>query len=621
LRTFIFIALGLTAGALHWLPGDAPNAHLKLAAAQEAPPLRTVLGPATDKPPTTPKKARKKTNNKGSSAAPGVSMSIAVPPSEKVKLLPTAIDLAADNTLHPEIVKGIYLRLGGDLLLTKLRLLTPRGRALLTVLQEVGSHGLNPKDYPVGDLSSSRLADDTAAAKRDTTLVAAMVRYVIDFKVLTKAHPRLTDKDPQKVILANAQRIEDAVVALFPDPAAGLKALWPEHADYEAVRTALRRYQTLAGGNMPLLPKGRALRKRLKGKRIGILKQRLKFEGYLEGVLNDEYDDATEQAVMQFQRLHHLTQDGKVGRWTRKNINITMKARVRQLKLSLQRWREFAALHSGLPHYMRVNLPAYQLELYRDGKKYREHRIIIGKNRLDYDRMKWVQGYINRTPMFKSAIYKIQINPVWLIPPRIRDRELSSDVSVLRRKGIRTMASIAGGTVLVQSAGKHNALGRVKFMLKNTQNVYLHDTNMPWLFKNAERDYSHGCVRVENALDLARALALDLGEMPVKRFNKYLEHGYPHPVKLKHPLPVLVDYNTVHINAKGELVLLPDIYHYDYAYFRDKLPVYEKTRYGSLAMKPRQVPRIPFAKFLSLKKKGGVAPASWPSDESAEMVE
>ena len=337
--------------------------------------------------------------------------------------------------------------------------------------------------------------------------------------------------------------------------------------------------------------------------------------------MNDEYDDVTENAVKEYQRRHYLVQDGRVGRWTLRDMNISMAQRVRQLKLSLQRWRESPGLRSGKSHYMRINLPAYLLELYRNGKKYREHRTIIGKNRLDYNRIKWEQGYINRTPLFKSHVYKIQINPVWLIPARVRDRELSKDVAKLRRKGIRSMPNASGGTVMVQSAGKHNALDRVKFVLENTQNVYLHDTNMPWLFKDVERDYSHGCIRVENALDLARDLAEELGDFSPERFKKKLEHGYPYPVKLKRNLHVYVDYNTTRINEKGELIFLPDIYKYDYAYFRGKLPVKWKTRYGSLALKPHQVPRVPLADFFTLKKKGGVAPAVWPPVENTQRVE
>jgi murein L,D-transpeptidase YcbB/YkuD len=274
-------------------------------------------------------------------------------------------------------------------------------------------------------------------------------------------------------------------------------------------------------------------------------------------------------------------------------------------------------LRSGKTHYARVNLPAYQLELYRDGKRYRSHRTIIGKNKLDYNRRKWEQGFLNRTPMFSSRIYKIQVNPVWIIPPRVRD-EFSKDSAVLQRKGIRQVRDRRSGRdLMVQSAGKHNALGRVKFVLSNTANVYLHDTNMPWLFNNTERDYSHGCVRVEHAVDLARDLAAELAGVSTRNFNTMLEHGRPRTITLKEPLPVFVDYNTVQFDESGQLNFLPDIYTYDYAFFAGKLPVRGKTWFGSSRLKPRRVPRIQYSDFLRIKKAGVAAPLVWPPEESA----
>ncbi|HIA01524.1 MAG TPA: hypothetical protein EYN66_06380, partial [Myxococcales bacterium] len=104
------------------------------------------------------------------------------------------------------------------------------------MMREAESHGLNSKDYNLAGLTAAELTTETAAEERDLRLVAAMIRYVADFRFLTKAHPLESDKDPKQVFKARAKEIGELAVSLFPKPAHGLKALWPAHPDYAAIR-------------------------------------------------------------------------------------------------------------------------------------------------------------------------------------------------------------------------------------------------------------------------------------------------------------------------------------------------------------------------------------------------
>jgi murein L,D-transpeptidase YcbB/YkuD len=171
----------------------------------------------------------------------------------------------------------------------------------------------------------------------------------------------------------------------------------------------------------------------------------------------------------------------------------------------------------------------------------------------------------------------IVLNPTWSVPSSIANKEylpkLKKDPGYLKRQGIRIIA--ANGEVdphsvnwfaqskmsyaLRQDSGAKNALGRVKFMFPNRFNVYLHDTPAKSLFEKDLRAFSHGCMRVQNPLDLAALLLADQGWSRAK-IDSTITAGKERVINLKTPIPVHVTYLTAWVNKDGTVNFRRDVY-------------------------------------------------------------
>ena len=159
-----------------------------------------------------------------------------------------------------------------------------------------------------------------------------------------------------------------------------------------------------------------------------------------------------------------------------------------------------------------MNVPVLRvlLQVIEKGEVIKRHKTIVGTNRIDDDKVKLVQGHINRTDLFVTKLYEIISNPDWYIPKRVEAGEIKAKVAqdpdYLEKKGITTQKLPSGRVVYVQRAGSGNALGKVKFLLRKSQAIFLHDTDKKDLFKEERRDLSHGCIRVHKATQLAQFL-------------------------------------------------------------------------------------------------------------------
>jgi murein L,D-transpeptidase YcbB/YkuD len=158
--------------------------------------------------------------------------------------------------------------------------------------------------------------------------------------------------------------------------------------------------------------------------------------------------------------------------------------------------------------------------------------------------------------MLVSAIETIQFNPAWHVPPGIARKEIfPKGRGYLARGGFTVRAGR-----LVQRPGPHNALGRVKFEFPNPFSVYLHDTPSRSAFASNHRSVSHGCVRLEKALDLARRL---LPDWPPERMDRTLASQATTTVRLAHPVPVGLYYLTAFPDQDGSVSFRDDIYGWD----------------------------------------------------------
>ncbi len=446
---------------------------------------------------------------------------------------------------------------------------------------------------------ASEAASGDAIAGIEITLAQALVRLLLDFKYFKSAGPHEVTKDKEKYVQDNEAAILEALGELFkePDPALALKKLEPNDPQYTPLLKVFAEYRTRQDkGGCPELPKNWTFDKGVKpGVEVKKLQERLKCEDYYDFEPDLIYNNSTIEAVKTYQREHNLEETGFVDAQTTASLNVPMSRRVSQIKMALQRIRERPTGQLG-DFYIVVNLPSFELSVIMDGKVIRRHRVIIGSNKLDDDKYKLIQGHINRTTLFDTQLHNIVVNPDWILPPRVSKGELVGDLEknpkYLEENNITAQTLPNGRKIYVQGPGEANVLGKVKFLLTESNSIFLHDTNDPWLFRNRIRTFSHGCMRVDEAVPLARWLLERDGYDGLEIEQAFRAQKIQRGFQLKTPIPTITVYRTVEVNEAGHAVIYGDVYEYDEAAANGALPVQEITRWGDSPLRPRWVPKV-----------------------------
>ncbi len=453
-------------------------------------------------------------------------------------------------------------------------------RALLHDIANAERRGLRSEDYAATTLlAAADLGSSPAVDAAISALALRFQRHLTTGRVSPRSAGYALDvvresPDPESVL---------ARLAGSPDPGAVLDAMEPTYHHYTLLRLALGRYRDLAARDRPLLlpPLQRSLRIGERWEGLPAVAERLVFLGDLEPAVLpavDTLDPAVEAALRRFQARHGLTPDGVLGRATLAALSVPMSMRVTQLELSLERVRWLPPPRPGEP-FLLVNIPQFRLFAF-SGPEDRETTmarmdVVVG------------QSFPERnTPVFIADMTHLILRPYWDVPMSIARREelprLRKDPGYAARQGFELvrgqsdespvvplddagLAALERGEVrLRQRPGPRNALGRIKFMLPNRYNVYLHDTPSRNLFGKARRAYSHGCIRIGDPLELARFVLADQPEWTEARLDEQMAgEGFPQRIRLTRPLRVMLIYATAVAAEDGRVLFFEDIYGHD----------------------------------------------------------
>uniref|UniRef100_A0A831UDD2 Peptidoglycan-binding protein n=1 Tax=Geobacter metallireducens TaxID=28232 RepID=A0A831UDD2_GEOME len=450
---------------------------------------------------------------------------------------------------------------------------SPLADGLVAELRQADTHGLKPENYHLERIEAM-LAEARTGGPRPEEL-AELDLLLTDAWLLYASHLLAGQVNP--VTLGAEWHIKRSEADLEKllrntleagDISAGLNALLPDGPGYGVLRDALGQYRKLtAQGGWPAIPDGPTLKAGDSDPRVTTLRARLIVTGELDPALaeGEEFDDKVAQAVIRFQQRHGLAPDGALGPKTLAALNVTAQERVKQIVVNLERMRWLPA-ELGSRHIV-VNVANFTLDVVEDGQPLLTMRAIVGRT-------------YRQTPSFSAKLDRIIFSPYWHIPHSIAVKDLLPKIQKDRRFLARQKIRVFRGSTQIdpktvnwrslseanfpyrlrQDPGPLNSLGRVKFMLPNRFNVYIHDTPSRELFDRAVRDFSSGCIRIDMPVELAGYLLADDPSWTSEKILAAIEQPQETLVRLRRPIPVYFLYATAWVDAEGTLQFRDDLY-------------------------------------------------------------
>ena len=456
----------------------------------------------------------------------------------------------------------------------------------IALLTGAAAEGLDPADYCAATLTA--FAASVAATPAQPADIAA---FEIDLSANTLRYLRELHQgrvDPRSIgfrmtvppdehdfaSLLRSALSEHRVPQLASD-------LTPPLALYRALRDSLARYRRLAADPTLQAPPPAVTTIRPSQAYAGLdtLSRWLVALGDLPAAppgVTSLYEGSLVEGVRRYQARHGLDPDGVLGQATQSALRVPLAGRVRQIELALERLRWLPDL--GDRRLIAVNIPMFRLwgwtAIRPDGTPSFGTGVIVGR------------ALNTRTPVFVDEVRHIIFRPYWNVPASITRAEilpaLRRDPDYLRRQDMEIVSGQGddarpvtlsawsldelrkGGLRVRQRPGPKNALGLVKFVFPNDENVYLHDTPVQQLFRRPRRDFSHGCVRVEDPTGLAEWALEGQGEWTRKRIVEAMNSSHSLRVELARPIQVILFYITAVVTPEdGAIHFAEDIYGHD----------------------------------------------------------
>ncbi len=439
--------------------------------------------------------------------------------------------------------------------------LTTRARAAMDRLGEATADGLDPAAFAVPPAPQGFDARDLAAF--DLALSHAVVAFAEE-----ASGGRLVPNTINSKFITRKPERADPIAALrtvsgATDAAAALDGFNPPHEGFRRLKEKLAEVRARPDEPPPApIPAGPSLKPGMVDPRVPLLRTRLELPEPA-GMGAEVYDEAMVEAVRAFQKGAGLLDDGIVGPRTLAVLNGADRDEEGQILANMEMWR-WMPRELGTEHVL-VNIPEFMVRVVRHGEEVHKARVVVGTQ-------------TNQTPVFSDEMEYLVVNPYWHVPESIRMKEMLPEIQAdpggfFRRNGYEAVwnGQVIDPTRVLwdenaikyvgirQPPSEANALGRIKFMFPNQHAVYLHDTPSRKLFQRDWRAYSHGCVRVDDPMEFARAILEDERDIDVDRLTA-LFGGPETRVDLTQHIKVHIAYFTAWVDADGVLQMRDDLY-------------------------------------------------------------
>jgi len=490
---------------------------------------------------------------------------------------------------------------------------------MIEIIRNSDNEALDPDYYNISEIESilKRMEQDRNSGDSYDALDLAELELLLSNSFLTYTHDlhygRVRAEQINLELLSGERPVnlpKLLVTAVETDQVQEtLEGLLPKYPMYAMLRISLKEYREIAakGGWQPVAY-GDKFKKGARGQRVLALSKRLKVTGELDSSIpgSEVFDDSLDQAVRKYQQRNGLYVDGVVGISTIEALNVPVEERISQIELTMERWRLLPQYLGN--RYILVNIANYHLYGVVNNNDTINMRIVVGKPQ-------W------NTPMFSEEMTHLIINPYWNIPPSIFKDDIApkimedseylskqsidavgleapekivveeaevvevvenveatevtdgdntgekelSEVEIQNKKAQEEYISkvLSGKYRLRQNPGPGNALGRIKFLFPNKHSVYLHDTPNRGFFKKAQRNFSHGCIRVEKPLELAEFVLSSNPSWTQNTIQSSINKMKTKTVHLDESITVYILYFTTWVDNEGTVNFHKDIYGLD----------------------------------------------------------
>lgn len=440
----------------------------------------------------------------------------------------------------------------------------------MVAFERAADWGLDPRLYAVPALAASdsgAAPGPEALAEAETAMSLAVLAYARHARggLIPDPPKQLSSYLDRKPQWRDRDRLLDELAA-SEDPAAVLESLHPRHPEFEALRQAWLETGRAKAARSARIPAGPDVAPESSAADVEILRKRLAVPAD-RGADPTRLDARLAAALQGFQRLKGLPRtDGTLDAATRSALNQPIKGRADQLLANMQEWR-WMPLDLGQMH-VEVNVPEFLVRIVKDGEVVFTERVTSGL-------------VSKQTPIFSDEMERVTFKSRWHVPDSIKVREvwpsLLSGGGLMRKHHLEIVRADTREPVdwqridwskanmkdyiLYQPPGPWNQLGVVKFSFPNKHYVFMHDTPDKYMFKWRRRANSHGCMRIQNPLEMATViLGADKGWDRAK-INDLATSGPEHNIiTLDRKIPVHITYFTARVGKDGKIETFADVY-------------------------------------------------------------
>ncbi|MGV3641384.1 MAG: L,D-transpeptidase family protein [Adhaeribacter sp.] len=465
--------------------------------------------------------------------------------------------------------------------------LVPQANTFIEVVNKAYREGLDPNDYKIKDFKQMFASfekadkDDSASHKQkqeiDVALTSSFMHYASDFYRGIVNYKKLDNIEWS--VRKNKIKLNKALETILKerDSRYPYYQFDPLHEEYNRLRTVLQQYRDIRkAGGWPRIEGVTKLKLGDSSSVVPLLRKRLLPQNRwnITGPQQHVYDQELADAVRDFQERHGMKPDGALGPNTLKQMNVSLDDRIDQIIINMERWRWIPKPKKLEEKHIFVNVPEYMLYARDKGKTVLSMKVIVGKT-------------MNSTPIFSDKLEYIVFSPYWNVPNSIVVNEFKSklinDPGWLERMDMELLSGYGKNAkpvspysvdwasideknfkyLIRQRPGPENPLGDIKFIFPNEHEVYLHHTASESLFNQSQRGFSHGCVRVEEPVELAKFLLSDQPAWDEGRILEAMHAGTEKYQNMKAKVPVYIVYFTSWVDSEGRVHFRDDIYGHD----------------------------------------------------------